>query len=154
MAVPFAKVIWRWWEMEGTYVWSIDGVIITDKNQSTRGTNFPSNILPATSSSEPGRRSNSGYRGSSPATYLVFDEVLLRDTADSLDCIHLVTDERMNTEQRLIYTHKGEKRNYLCSATLCKKNLAYICLEIFPGLSAMRDWRLTAWVMIWPLTYF
>jgi hypothetical protein len=73
--------------------------------------------------------------------------VLLRDAAHYWYCILLVTDERMHTEQRLIYTDKG-KRNYSSIATLCTKNLAYICLEMIPGLCAIRDRRLTAWAMI------
>jgi len=90
MAVPFAKVIWRWWGKEGTRVWSIAGIIITDKNQCTRRINFPSSIVPTASSTETGRRWNSGFRGGSPATYVVFDEVLLRDAADRWYCIPLV----------------------------------------------------------------
>jgi len=153
MAVPFAKVIWRWWGKEGTRVWSIAGIIITDKNQCTRRINFPSSIVPTASSTETGRRWNSGFRGGSPATYVVFDEVLLRDAADRWYCIPLVTDERRHTEQRLIYTDKG-RRNYSPSATLCTKNLAYICLEMIPGLCAITDRRLTAWAMIRRQTHF
>jgi hypothetical protein len=154
MDVSFPKVtyIWRWWQMEGTWVWNIAGIIITDKNQSIRRTNFPSNIVPTTSSAETGR-SNSGFCGRSPVTILVFDEVLLSDAADCWDYIRLVTDERINIEQRLIYTHKGT-RNYSPSAALCKKNLACVCLEMIPGVRAMRDQRLTAWVMIRSLTHF
>jgi len=64
-----------------------------------------------------------------------------------------VTDERINIEQGLIYTDK-RKRNYSPIATLCTKNLSCTCLEMIPGLSAMRDRRLTAWAMIRRLTCF
>jgi len=49
----------------------------------------------------------------------------------------------MNIEQRLIYTDKG-KRNYYLRATLRTKNLACICLEMTPGVAAIRDRQLTA----------
>jgi len=63
-------------------VWRVAGIIITDKNESTRRKKFPSSIVPTTSSAETGRRSNAGFRGRIPATNLVFDEMLLSDAAD------------------------------------------------------------------------
>jgi len=153
MALSLTKVIWPWRQMEGTWVWSIAGIIITDKNESTRRTNFPSSIVPTTSSAETGRRSNADFRGRSPATNLVFDEVLLSDAADCWDYIRFVTDERMKIDQSLIYTDKG-KRNYSPSATLCTKILACICLEMIPGVRAIRDRRLTSWAMIRRLIHF
>jgi hypothetical protein len=42
------------------------GITITDKNESARRKNFPSSIVPTTSSADTGRRSNAGFRGRSP----------------------------------------------------------------------------------------
>jgi hypothetical protein len=139
--------------VEGTWAWNNAGIIITDRNEITRRKNLSGSIVPTTSSPETGRRSNAGLRGRSPATDLFFDEELLSDAADCWDYIRLLTDERMNAEQRLIYTDKG-KRNYYPIATLCAKNLVCICLEMIPAVRAMRDRRLTVWAIIRCLTHF
>ena len=61
MAVSFAKVLWRWWQMESTWVRSIAGIIFTDKNHITRGTNFPITAVSTTRSAKTGKIRDAGF---------------------------------------------------------------------------------------------
>jgi hypothetical protein len=46
MDVSFGTVTWRWWQMEGIWLWSIVEIIFTDRNQSIRRKIFPVALCP------------------------------------------------------------------------------------------------------------